>query len=138
MIKRIGIFIGLFLAALVIASCKSGGSVNTLNDMTAKARNVVTSMSKSDYASATKDFDAKMKGAFTPDVLKKVWAMITVPGSKLKGFGEARAATERGYDEVLLKCNFDNGNAELKFVFNDQKQISGMWMVESHITGNRK
>jgi hypothetical protein len=138
MIRKIGIFIGLLFAALVIASCKPGGG-GTVNVMTAKAQNVVTSMSKSDYVSATKDFDAKMKVVASPEKLRRVWTDLTAAGGAFKGFGDSRTDTEQGYDEVFLKCNFARSTAgwkrkttaELKFVFNHQKQISGMWLVES-------
>lgn len=109
------------LVVAVIAGC-GGKSISS------RAVDCINSMSKGDFASVTKDFDANMKSKLTEDQLKAVWTGITSQTGAFKGTGEPAVTKEDNLDVVTVPCNFEKVSVHVKFVFNSSKEISGLWV----------
>ena len=96
-------------------------------DLTGPARDFVGMLAKGDYADAFAKFDETMKGAMPIETLEQAWQSLlakTGPFEKIVGVGQKK---EQGYDVVLVTCQFENTQLDVKVVYNDKKEISGLW-----------
>lgn len=110
-------------------SCEQKGEVPKAADLTSLAKGFVDLLVKGDYAAAVTKFDAKMKETMPKERLEQAWAsLIGQLGSFKKQIG-VHQTKEQGYDVVLVTCEFEKAQLDVKVVFNDYKQISGLWLV---------
>jgi len=110
-------------------SCEQKEEVPKAADLTPMAKDFVDMLVKGDYTAAVTKFDVKMKAAMSEEKLQQAWtSLIGQVGSFKKQIG-VRQTTEQGYDVVLVTCEFEQAQLDVKVVFNDYKQISGLWFV---------
>lgn len=96
-------------------------------ELTGPAKDFVGMLAKGDYASAVVKFDETMKGAMPVETLEQAWQSLlgkTGPFEKIVGVSQRK---EQGYDVVLVTCDFENTQLDVKVVYNDKKEISGLW-----------
>ncbi len=134
--KRIAscIFIPLCIALLV--SCgqpqeteEVKEEVKVTSDLVQRAEDFVTLLAKGDFANAVKGFDSTMKDAMPEGELQKAWASLLGRVGAFKKQVSSREAKEMGFDVVFVTCEFEKGPVDVKVVFNQLKQISGLWFV---------
>lgn len=93
------------------------------------AREIVTAFSKGDYAGVTRHFDATMKKALPPDKVKETWQQLQAQAGKFKAQGGARTDKIQGFDLVYVLTKFEKADLECKVVFDDKKQVAGLFFV---------
>jgi hypothetical protein len=90
---------------------------------------VVELLVKEEFAKVTDNFDETMKAALPAEKLGEVWkATIEQAGAFKKQLG-SRQEKELEYDVTFVTCEFEKGNLDVKLVYNDKKQIAGMFIV---------
>lgn len=111
------------------SSCEQKEEVPKAADLTPLAKGFVELLVKGDYATAVTRFDVRMKAAMREEKLKQAWtSLIEQVGSFKKQVG-VKQTKEQEYDVVLVTCEFEKTQLDVKVVFNDYKQISGLWFV---------
>lgn len=100
-------------------------------DNKAIALEFVDSLAKGDFTAATEHFDATMKAAMPAEDLKRLWTSLN---SDLQGFKRhtgTRTEAIGPYEAVFVTCEFGKESIDLKVVFNDRKEIGGLWYLPS-------
>lgn len=122
----------LLVASLVLVSfisCGEKSDNQKVGDYTPMAEQFVKLLINEEYEKAVQSFDDTMKDALPADKLASVWQnLITQVGPYKKQLG-VRQTKEQGYDIVYVTCEFEKNNADIKVVFNNAKEISGLWVV---------
>ena len=103
--------------------------VSVPSDLTPRATEFVTLLAREDYANAVKDFDSTMKTAMSPAELEKAWTSLIGQVGAFKKQVSTREAKEMGFDVVYVTCDFEKSPLNIKVVFNEAKEISGLWFV---------
>ena len=120
------------VTVLVLAGC--GGNVQT-------AEGVVDSLAKGDFAGATKHFDSTMKATLTPKMLQQTWEAMTKAYGPLNRQGDAwKSEMEQAgvkYEVVVVPCEFEKATLQARVVFNDKKEIAGLFFVPPEPTPHR-
>jgi hypothetical protein len=93
------------------------------------ARAFVEQLDKGEFAKATQNFDADMRKAAPPDVLRKTWEeLISDFGAFQKVIG-TRVESKDDYDRVLVTCAFANGKIDIGVVFDRDAKIAGLFIA---------
>jgi uncharacterized protein len=140
--KRTMLLAGLLLACCALVSCKQSspprGNPNAMPpgvrtkdaaELVTRARDVVDRIAKGDYEGATRNFDAKMKEALTPEKAKEAWQKLVAQAGPFRRRLAERMAKDQQYDLVYVTCQFENGPVDIALVFDANKLITGLWFV---------
>ncbi len=100
-------------------------------DLTLKAKGFVELLTKEDYSSAVERFDSKMKDGMPQEKLQQAWNSLLAQVGPFKKQLGVRQAREQGYDVVFVTCEFEKATLDVKVVYNNYKQVSGLWFVPS-------
>ena len=118
----------LFLVFLVL-SCTENGDAKKAADYTPAAEQFVNLLVGGEYEKAVKSFDATMKDVLPANKLEDAWQnLITQVGHYKRQVG-VRQTKDKGFDIVFVTCEFEKGNADIQVVFNDAKEIAGLWFL---------
>jgi len=82
---------------------------------------------KGDFATATKDFDAKMRGALSPAKFKDTWASLAQFGT-LKARGQPHPGKGEGYFVVMTPLIFDKTNLVAQVACGSDGLIAGFYV----------
>jgi len=93
------------------------------------AREFVTLLSKEEFTAAVKRFDPTVSAALPPAKLEGVWKSLLTQVGSLKRQLSTRAEVTLGYDVVFVSCEFDKSPLDVKVVFNNSKEIAGLFFV---------
>jgi len=96
-----------------------------------QAKDLVSLLENGDYEKAVENFDETMKKALPAEKLLRVWNSVI---AQVGAFVEQTAGRKEkilGYDVVFVTCKFENSLLDAKVVFNQRKQISGLFFVPS-------
>lgn len=93
------------------------------------AKEIVTALSKGDYAKAGAHFDATMKKALPEEKVKSTWQQLQSQVGKFKSQGAVRTEKIQGYDAVYVLSKFEKAELECKVVFDDKKQVAGLFFL---------
>ncbi len=86
-------------------------------------------LAKEQFAKVVESFDPNMKTALPADKLEQLWkATIEQTGAFKRQLG-SRSTKELDTDLVLVTCAFEKGPMDIKLVYDDKKQIAGLWFV---------
>ena len=122
----------LFIVLLLVVSFMSCGEKSDdqkVGNYTPLAEEFVKLLINEEYEKAVQSFDDTMKDVLPSDKLENVWQnLITQVGHYKKQLG-IRQTKEQGYDIVYVACEFEKDNADIKIVFNNAKEIAGLWFV---------
>ncbi len=119
------------------------GEEKKLPEQIAMAIALVDAFAKGDYAAAGKNFDKVMEKALPADRRKELWEkLVKQVGVYKKRTGtrvEAREANQfppdtgrrvekvGKYDVVIVTCQFERMTLDVRVVFNDDKQVTGLF-----------
>lgn len=103
--------------------------ISVTSDLTSRATAFVTLLAQEDYANAVKGFDSTMKDAIPPAELQKTWTATLAQVGAFKKQVSTREAKEQGFDIVYVTCDFEKRPLNIKVVFNEAKEISGLWIL---------
>ena len=98
-------------------------------DFTGSAKGFVESLVKGDYAKAFAEFDGTMKDAMPVEQIEAAWQSLLAKVGDFKKITGVRQAKEQGYDVVYVTCEFEKSQLDVKVVYNDKKEVSGLWFT---------
>jgi len=93
------------------------------------AKDLVDSLASSNYKKAVENFDDTMKTVLPADKLKEVWNSLTVQSGAFVEQRDTRNEKIMGYDVIFVTCKFEKAVLDAKVVFNDKKQVAGLFFV---------
>jgi hypothetical protein len=94
-----------------------------------QAKDLVKLLASGNYEKAVGNFDSTMKNALPPDKLKQVWDSLIVQAGAFVEQTGVRKEKILQYDVVFVSCKFEKSILDAKVVFNQKKQISGLFFV---------
>jgi hypothetical protein len=123
----------LLISALVLTisfiSCGEKKDGPKVGDLTPLATGFVESLVKEDFANAVKNFDSTMKGVMPEEKLQEVWQGLLAQSGSFKKQTGVRQTQEQGFNIVFVTCEFEKSTINIKVVFNNANEISGLWFV---------
>lgn len=123
----------LLISALVLMisfiSCGEKKDGPKVGDLTPLATGFVESLVKEDFANAVKNFDSTMKGVMSEAKLQEVWKELLAQSGSFKKQTGVRQTQEQGFNIVFVTCEFEKSTINIKVVFNNANEISGLWFV---------
>jgi hypothetical protein len=105
------------------------GQVAGAPDLTGPAKGFVDMLVKGDYEGAFAQFDATMKDAMPVEQIEAAWGSLLAKTGEFKKIAGVRQAKEQGYNVVYVTCGFEKARLDVKVVFNDKSEISGLWFL---------
>jgi hypothetical protein len=99
------------------------------DDITSIANNFVDLLSKQDYSNASKRFDTTMKAVLPTEKFEEMWKSIIGQVGNFKKQIATRTEKSGPYDIVFVTCEFEKANLDIKIVFNNAKEIAGLFFA---------
>lgn len=107
----------------------SAGAGPSTTDLVPLAQDFVNLLVKGDFESAEARFDATMKEAMPTSKLEETWnALIGQVGAFKQQIG-TRTQEAAPYHIVFVTAAFEKANLDIRVVFDDQKQIAGLFFA---------
>ncbi|MBW7865171.1 MAG: DUF3887 domain-containing protein [Candidatus Hydrogenedentes bacterium] len=128
----IAVVAGLPLLLKAVRSGASGPSTMAPDAEAASvalATELVSALSRGDFAAATAHFDGTMKAAMGPEKFRQVWADLGGELGAFKGQTGTKTGKKMGIDVVYVNCEFERGKVAFQVAFNNDRQISGLYVV---------
>ncbi|HEW79189.1 MAG TPA: DUF3887 domain-containing protein [Phycisphaerales bacterium] len=113
----------------VVLTNAQGTSQTKSREPKAMAKEFVELLVKGRFSTAARNFDSTVKNEMSPEKLKEVWSSITGQAGAFKRQIGIRTEKFLGSDIVFVTCEFKNGPLDVKVVYNNKRQISGLWFV---------
>jgi hypothetical protein len=110
-------------------SPRAGERETPPDELQVTAKKFVGLLAAGDFAAAVKGFDTAMKEALPAGRLREVWGALNAQAGPFKEQMGARAASEGTYRIVFVKCRFEKAILEAKIVFNEAKEITGLFFL---------
>lgn len=108
---------------------KSEESVST--EKIEKASMLVDLLAKKDYTNVLVCFDSTMKNALPPEKLQTAWEDINKQAGTFSEKVDVWTEKQQNLDIVYVTCQFEKTKIDIKVVFNEAKEVSGLWFVPS-------
>jgi hypothetical protein len=115
----------ILLAFLVSLGACSGGD----DQYQQSARAFVDLLANEQFEDAVDTFDQTMKSAFPSDKLEEVWTQILDKAGTFQKQLSTRQEEYLQYEIVFVTCQFENGKLDVKVVYNQSKQVAGLFFV---------
>ena len=126
----LGLGVGFFLFTLTVFTVGFGIADSTpVSDLPGFARKLVGHMAAGEHDMVVCHFDAAMTRAMDREKLKTTWDSLVGQIGPFKQALTARKAQEQGFQIVYVVLEFEKATPEIKFVFNDKAQVSGLWIL---------
>lgn len=116
-----------FALALCIGGTSTADEEKKLPEQTAMATALVDALAKGDYSSAGKNFDKVMQKALPADKRKDLWEKLVKQVGAFQKRTGTRAEKAGKYDVVFVTCQFEKMALDVRIVFNDNKQVTGLF-----------
>lgn len=91
------------------------------------AQNLLDAAQKGDYATATRDFDTKMRAALPAPKLKAAWESLAQFGT-LQARGQSHLAKNEGYIAVSVPLVFERANLYAQVACGSDDKIAGFYV----------
>ena len=101
------------------------------------AKDFVNLLVKRDFAKAVENFDETMKKALPAEKLQETWDSLIAQTGAFKQQTGTRKEKYLQYDIVFVTCKFEKGPLDVKVVYNDKKQVSGLFFVPTKINSRK-
>lgn len=101
-------------------------------DLVSAAEQFVQQLAKGDFSAAGKEFDVTMRHALPTAKLKQTWESLLANVGALKKQLNTRTQRLGEYEAVLVTCQFEKANCDVKVVFNRSKKISGLFFLPTY------
>jgi beta-lactamase regulating signal transducer with metallopeptidase domain len=124
----------LAVAVLMVLGCVAltnaqGNAQAQSKEPSALAKEFVQLLVKEQFTRATRSFDRTMKAALPAEKLEKVWKDITGQAGVFNRQLGVRTEKYLSYDIVLVTCEFQKGPLDVKVVYNDKREVSGLFFL---------
>lgn len=93
------------------------------------AKEFVDQLVKGEYEAAYLKFDSTMKKALPVKKLEETWQSVISQCGSFKRQVRLRNETQPELTTFFVTCEFEKAVLDIKVVFNDQSEISGLWFV---------
>lgn len=90
------------------------------------AQEFVGQLLQGDFKAAVTKFDDQMKTVFSEAKLQETWINTIAEAGTLLQINPASTAEMEGYKIVVIKCGFQRAVIDVRVVFNEQGEISGL------------
>jgi dienelactone hydrolase len=133
-IQAMNKFFRLVVALPIFISAASGGFAQQpsgSSEQVEAAKQLVHQLVKEDFAAVVKTFDETMKRLSPEDKLAEAWKAVVGQVGAFKTQLAVRQEKISGYDAVLVTCEFALYTVDIKVVFNNQKQVTGLFFLPS-------
>jgi hypothetical protein len=115
---------------LMAAALDTSLAANPPSDgVTSAGAQFVDLLVKQDFAGATARFDPTMKTALPEQRLRETWQTLQKQAGPFQQQVRTRAEKQKGYDIVLVTCQFERLALDAKVVFDAKQQIAGLFFV---------
>jgi dienelactone hydrolase len=94
-----------------------------------KAQALVKALAAEDFDAAGRDFDDVMKRALPAEKLGMIWRDLVRKAGPFREQRGMRTDRVREFDVVLVTCHFDQGDLDVRVVFNPDNRIGGLQFV---------
>ncbi len=105
--------------------------ISESGEIIALAEEFVELLEKGDFSGAVKNFDSTMEKAVSPEKLQEIWKSLITQVGPFKSQVDTRVEKVSPYDIVYVKCEFEKSPIDVKVVFDNAKQIAGLFFVPS-------
>jgi len=116
---------------LTLTACSKRPAGPTTTQVYDKGKAVVAMLAKGDFAGVTSQFDPTMQKVLPEQQLKAAWDSLVSKNGAFQAQQMVSNAKEGGLDVATVTCQFAQGRQKVKIVFNQQLQISGLWIQPS-------
>ncbi|MGB3477727.1 MAG: DUF3887 domain-containing protein [bacterium] len=123
------LLISVLVLTISFISCGEKKDGPEVGDLTPLATGFVELLVKEDFANAAKNFDNTMKGVMPEAKLQEAWQGLLAQSGSFKKQTGVRQTQEQGFNIVLVTCEFEKSTLNIKVVFNNANEISGLWFV---------
>lgn len=131
LVKKCACLVSLVLLVGSSSSCARSPQAQQARELTAKATEFVDLLGKEDFATAVQDFDDVMTRAMPAPKLEGAWKTVVGQAGPFQRQVRTRAARDKGFDIIVVTCRFQKATIDVKVVFNQQQQITGLWFAPS-------
>jgi dienelactone hydrolase len=100
-------------------------------DVAAAGRQFVDLLAKRDFAAAVARYDAAMEAALPEAKLRETWEALQAQAGPFQEQLRVRTEKVRGYDVVLVTCQFEKMTLDTKVVFNSERRVAGLFFGPS-------
>lgn len=108
----------------------------SFEDLKEKAQNFIELLLKGDFTSAANGFDDQMKIARDESKLQETWINTISDVGALLRLNPTQTVEAEGYKIVTIRCDFQRAIIDVRIVFNEQRQISGLNFIPTNIEYN--
>jgi len=98
-------------------------------DRVETARLVVQALTDRDFTTVVARFDPTMRRALSPEQLSQSWDALREQVGAFDAQGEATLDRVQGFDRVTVVTTFARGSIDVRVVFNQAGQVSGLWFT---------
>lgn len=91
------------------------------------AQEFVRMLSADDYENACMKFDTTVKNSLPAAKLEEVWKSIQNKCGAFKIQSSVRKEKTDQLTVIIVTCDFEKASLDVKLVFNDKNEISGLW-----------
>lgn len=100
-----------------------------VSDRVEAARSVVQALADRNFAAVVERFDPTMRHALSPARLSESWDALVGQVGAFDAQGEAVSDRVQDFDRVTVASTFARGSIDVRVVFNQAGQISGLWFT---------
>jgi hypothetical protein len=101
------------------------------SDLETNAITFVNYLKDGQFESATELFNAEMVESLPPETLESTWNDLISAVGNFEEIVEIRTTEERGYQVVYVTCNFAQALIDIRIIFDEETQITGLWFAQS-------
>lgn len=94
----------------------------------AHSAKLLAALQKADFMAATKDFDAAMRKALSPNALRQAWQSIPTLAGALHDHGDADIVRRNGVTTVLTPLHYAKGQFDLSVSCNAAGAVNGLFI----------
>ena len=95
------------------------------DDLASRAAQIVTQLSKHDFAAAEADFDSTMKAALAGEKLSEAWNGLQGQVGQYKGQKSTRAEEYAGYRLIVVTAEFEKADIDIRVAFDAAGRVAG-------------
>ena len=104
-------------------------------ELKAQAEEFVELLVQEDFSRAAESLDSVMKGVIPPDKLREAWKALVAESGGYQRRIASRTEKLQQYDIVFVTCEFEKRVRDIKVVFNNAGEITGLWFVPPGASG---
>lgn len=89
---------------------------------------ILDNLVKEDYESVRKDFHSSLRTALPVEKIAEVWQNVVASTGSFKEIVSTNAIVNQGYNQVKIRCRFENENATIETTFTEDDKVLGLYI----------